>query len=137
MKLSHNSVTKIKYIFLDNTEKSAIDCETQAEEQVKIFKKDTEFRYRNPTKKVFLWIYYDFREKAGCDITQLSKKTRFSDVLLVTFFCSELPPFYYNNRSWQMTTVARQKNQYKKVETTAERMGQIEEEADQEVSRSP
>lgn len=137
MKLSHNSVTKIKYIFLDNTEKSAIDCETQAEEQVKILKKDTEFRYRNPTKKVFLWIYYDFREKAGCDITQLSKKTRFSDVFLVTFFCSELPPFYYNNRSWQMTTVARQKKQYKKVETTAERMGQIEEEADQEVSRSP
>lgn len=37
MKLSHNSVTKIKYIYLDNTEKSAIDCETQAEEQVKIF----------------------------------------------------------------------------------------------------
>lgn len=36
-----------------------------------------------------------------------------------------------------MTTVARHKKQYKKVETTAERMGQIEEEADQEVSRSP
>lgn len=36
-----------------------------------------------------------------------------------------------------MTTVARQKKQYKKVEITAERMGQIEEEADQEVSRSP
>lgn len=114
MKLSHNSVTKMKYIFWITLESRPSTAKRKQTSTLKKKKKDTEFRYTvNPTKKPFHEFIMISERKLVLILYNFQRKhaflTFYSWHFLFHLFTTTLllqQPILTNNK---ITTVARQK----------------------------